>query len=425
MKNYSKSNPKLTGMLGYTVIWFGQLFSLLGSGMTRFAIMIWLWKITGKATPFAMYAIAVSVPQIIASPLAGALVDRWNRKLTMALSDLAAGISTIAILFLHMAGILQVWHLYVLGAFAGFFGAFQFPAFSAAITTMVSKENYGRASGMGSIAGTVSGIFAPLLAATFLEIIGIKGIFIIDIITFTIAIGTLFFVYIPKPKVTKEGLEAVGSIWKESIYGFKYIYQRKSLFGLLLVFLVVNLVFSFSNVLRTPMILARTGSNELILGGVNSLTTIGGLVAGLFLMTWGGPKRKIRGLFVAIIFLGLGTLGMGFGQGVIVWAVSGFAMTFFAIIANASSQAFWQVKVAPDVQGKVFSAGVMIGDIASPLAMFIAGPLADKVFEPAVNSGSFSGLVGTGPGAGFSLMFIITGILAIVTSVIGYMFPFS
>lgn len=422
MSSDFKNNSKLTGMAGYTVIWIGQLLSFLGSGMTRFALMIWLWKVGGKATPFAIYGFSIAVAQIIASPLAGVFVDRLNRKLTMAFSDLAAGITSIAILILHITGALQIWHLYFLGAFAGFFGAFQFPAFSAAITTMVSKENYARASGMGSITGTVSGILAPLLGATFLELFGLRTILVIDIITFTIAISTLLFVYIPNPKSTDEGLKSVGSIWQESMYGFKYIFQRKSLLGLLLAFLSVNLVFSFSNVLRTPMILSITGNNELILGGVNSVTTVGGFVAGLTLMVWNGPKKKIRGIFTAIFVIGIGTIAMGVGKSAIVWSVSSLIMMFSAIQANAFSQAFWQSKVEPDIQGKVFAVRSMMSDLASPLAMLIAGPLADLVFEPMTASGTFTWLVGYGPGSGIALIFVITGIMAIVTAVCGYMF---
>lgn len=425
MKNLTNDKGS-SGMVGFSIIWAGQLISILGSAMSNFAIMIWLWKTTGQATPFAIFGFSVTVPLIIASPLAGALVDRWDRKLTMAISDLAAGASTIIMLILFSMGSLEVWHLYLLGASAGFFGAFQFPAFSAAITMMVSKENYARASGMRSLAGTVSGIFAPILAATLLEIIGIKGILIIDIITFSIAVGTLFFVYIPKPPVTKEGLESMGSLWKESLYGFKYLYQKKSLFGLLGVFLVMNMALSFSSVLQTPMVLARTGNNQWILGGVNSASTIGGLISGILLMAWGGPKKKIRGLFAAMMAMGIGVLFMGCGEGLVIWASAGFCITFFAVIANASSQAFWQTKVAPDVQGKVFAARSMISRIASPISMILAGPLADKVFEPGMTGGSdlarlFGWLVGTESGSGISFMFLITGVIAITTAIVGYM----
>ena len=422
-----KDNHKPTGMVGFTIVWLGQLVSMLGSGLTGFAIMIWLWKTTGQATPFAIYGFSMSIPLIIASPLVGALVDRWDRKLTIAISDLAAGASTVITLILYSTGSLEVWHLYILGAFSGFFGAFQFPAFSAAITMMVSKDNYARASGMNSMSRMAAGILSPILGATLLEIIGLKGIFIIDIITFTAAVGVLFLIHIPSPPVSKEGLDGVGSVWKESIYGFKYLFDRKSLLSLLAVFLVMNTALSFSNVLRTPMILARTGNNEWALGIVNSLSTIGGMVSALILMIWGGPRRKIKALFASMAMLGVGAILLGLGDGIIIWSVAGFVTIFVSVIAGASSQAFWQAKVAPDVQGRVFAARTMISRSARPLAMVISGPLVDNFFEPMMTnstplSRTFGWLTGIETGAGFSLLFILTGVIAVLVAVIGYMF---
>ena len=144
----------LSGMRGFTVVWIGQLISLLGTGMTRFALTIWAWQVTGEATALALVGFFTFAPTILMSPVAGALVDRWNRKLVMMLSDLAAGVSTAVILILQAGGVLEIWHLYVMGAFSGVFQAFQFPAYSAAVTLMIQKEQYGRANGMiGQVAG--------------------------------------------------------------------------------------------------------------------------------------------------------------------------------------------------------------------------------------------------------------------------------
>ncbi len=420
-------NGKYTGMVGFTFLWIGQLVSLFGSAMTSFGIMIWVWKTTGQATPFALYGFAMAVPLIVAYPLAGVFVDRWNRKLTMAISDLVAGLSSVIILILHTTGNLAMWHLYILAVLAGFFSAFQTPAFSSAITMLVSKENYARASGMMSVAETFSGLAAPVLAAVLLEQIGLRGILMIDIVTFSFAVGVLVFIFIPKPPVSEEGLESLGSVWQEALYGFRYIYQRKSLLGLLIVFLMMNMSLSFSNVLRVPMIMARSENNEMLMAIANSFTTIGGLVGGLILMVWGGPKKKIRGLFVAMAFMGIGVFLGGCGEGLVVWALSGFIMVFCGVMANASSQAFWQSKVVPDVQGRVFSARSMIGGVARPLALLISGPLADKVFEPAMSNGGtlaklFGWLTGIEPGAGFSLLFVITGLFCFGTAAVGYMF---
>ncbi len=416
-----------TGMKGFSIIWVGQVVSVLGTAMTYFALFIWIWEETGQATPFALFSLSYSLPLIVASPLAGVFVDRWDRKLTMALSDLAAGASSVIILLLFFTGHLQVWHLYFTVAFAGFFGAFQSPAFSAATTMMVSEEHYARASAMRSMASNGSRIFAPIIAAGLITIIGIQGILIIDIITFSFAVGVLLLVYIPEPPVSEEGDQSLGSIWKESIFGFKYIFNKKSLFGLLLVSLAINFAFSMSSVLRVPMILARTGNNEVILGGVQSASALGGLIGGILLTIWGGPTKKIRAVFIGLFFIGLANMLMGIQEGLIVWGLAGFGITFSAVYANSSSQSFWQSKIPPDIQGKVFSARSMLARIAMPLSMVIAGPLADAIFEPGMTQGGsmakvFGGMIGTENGSGISLMFLLTGIAVVAVTLIGYSF---
>ena len=162
---------RLTGMRGFLIFWLGQLVSLLGTNMSRFALTIWAWELTGQATALALVAVFSFAPTVIVSPIAGAMVDRLPRKLMMMLSDAAAGVTSLVILLLYSTGNLQIWHLYVAGAFTGAFESFQFPAFSAAISTMVPKEQYGRANGLLSLAESVANIGAPVLAGLLLIVL--------------------------------------------------------------------------------------------------------------------------------------------------------------------------------------------------------------------------------------------------------------
>lgn len=418
-----------SGMTGFTVVWVGQVISMLGTGMTRFALTIWAWQLTGSATALALVGFFSFGPIVIFSPIAGALVDRWNRKLVMMLSDLAAGLSTVAIFLLYATGHLEIWHLYVAGAFAGTFESFQFPAYSAAITTMVDKKHYARASGMLSLAESISGIAAPALAGLLLVAIGINGILIIDIVTFVAAILALLMVAIPQPPRTAEGAEGSGSLWHESIYGFRYILARPSLLGLQMLFFMSNLLGTLGFTLLAPMILARTDSNSVILGTVQSAFGVGGVVGGLLLATWGGPKRRVHGVLLG--FIGVSLLGqtlMGLGQILPVWVMAAFFFSAIIPILNGSNQAIWQQKVAPDVQGRVFATRRLIAQITAPLAMLMAGPLADFVFEPGMMAGgsmaaTFGWLVGTGPGAGMALIFVLSGLLGGFIGIVGYFSP--
>jgi DHA3 family macrolide efflux protein-like MFS transporter len=347
----------------------------------------------------------------------------------MMLSDLAAGLMSVIVLLLYSTDSLQIWHLYLTGAFAGAFQAFQFPAYSAAVTTMLSKEQYARANGMLSLAESASGVFAPLAGGILLGMIGVAGILVIDVVTFVVAIGALLLVTIPRPKTTESGQEGRGSLWKESLYGFRYILARPSLLGLQLVFLAINLTASFSFAVLAPMILAQTSNNEVMLGTVQSVLGVGGVVGGLLLSVWGGPKRRIHGVLLGMALSSLlGGLVLGLGSSLLIWGIGAFFSSFFIPIINGSNQAIWQAKVAPDVQGRVFAARRLIAQVSWPLATLLAGPMADYVFEPAMTAGGplsdlFGGLVGTGPGSGMSLMFVITGILGVLVGLGGYAVP--
>ena len=417
-------------MRAFTLVCAGQTFSLLGTGMTGFALVIWAYLQTGQATTLALAAFFRFAPTVILSPIAGALVDRWNRKLTMMLSDLAAGVGTIVLLLLYIPGALQVWHWFILGAFEGAFEAFQWPAYSAAVSTMVPKSQYGRASGMLSTAQSISGVFSPVFAAAILGVLlvgpGIAVILAIDIVTFVIAVSILLAVHIPQPAVTETGRKARGSLLSESVYGFRYIAARRSLLGLQLVFFLINFIFPLGFIVVTPMILSRTGNDVVVLGAVNSIAAIGGVAGGLALSLWGGPKRRVHGVLGGMALAGiLGSILMGVGREVAIWGIAAFSGSFLLPFINGSNQAIWQAKVAPDVQGKVFAARRLIAQITAPAAMVIAGPLADGVFEPAMAvggslTGVFGWAVGTGPGAGMALMLIVFGALGAIVGIGGY-----
>ncbi len=417
------------GMTAFTVVWLGQLISVLATNMTGFALTIWAFEKTGQATALALVQVAFITPFLLMSPIAGVMVDRYNRKMMMMISDLGAGVATIVIFVMASAGVLEVWHLYVAAVIQGTFNTFQWPAYSAAISVMVPKEQYGRANGLMSLVEMGPAVLAPMMAGALIPLVGLQGVLVIDMVTFTVAIGSLFLVHIPQPKRTEEGQKAEGGMLKEAWVGFKYILERPSLLGLQLIFFLANLFVGIAYTLAAPMLLARTGNNELIFGSVQSIGALGGIVGGVLMSAWGGFKRRVHGVLLGWILTGLlGTVVFGMGRGLIVWGIGFFLGALFGPIINGSNQAIWQAKVAPDLQGRVFSARRLIAWFAAPVSPLIAGPLADFVLEPAmVEGGSLSGvfgpLVGTGPGAGMALIVIVGGIFAGLMGVVGYFVP--
>ena len=416
-------------MGAFIIVWFGQLVSMLGTGMTRFALTVWAFETTGRAGTLALVGFFSFAPLILMTPIAGALVDRWNRKLVIMLSDLGAGLSTVALLLLYATGNLHIWHLYVAGAFAGIFESFQFPAFSAAISVMVSKEQYGRANSMLMLAESASGIAAPILAGALLVIVGLGGIMSFDVASFVLAVLAVLVIAIPQPARSAEGEAGRGSLLAESVYGFRYIRQRSSLLGVQIAFFFDNLFSMIGLILLPAMILARTGSNTVALGSVQSAMGIGGVVGGLLMSAWGGPRRRVLGVLLGFIGAGLlGQVPLGAGQTLPVWVAGAFLISFFVPFINGSNQALWQAKVAPDVQGRVFGARRLIAQVTVPAGMLIGGFLADRVFEPAMQGGgwlaaTFGPLVGTGPGAGMGLLIALAGLLGALNGVAGLLIP--
>ena len=328
------------GMATFTTIWIGQIVSLLGTAMSQFGLTLWAYEVTGKATPLALVGFFFLAPIVVLGPFVGVLVDRGNRKLMMMLSDLAAAFVTVIVLLLYATGNLQVWHLYVTSFIAGIFQGFQWPAYSAAISMMLPKEQYARANGMMELAGNASNVFAPLLAGVLIGPLGLSGILIIDLVSAAIAIGTLLFAHIPQPPKTEAGREGEGNFLQETAYGFRYIFARPSLLGLQTVFMAGNFFDNLAFGVLAPMILSRTGSNELIFGSVQSAGAIGGVVGGLVMTAWGGPKRRVHGVLLSWFCIGLlGITPMGLGRALPIWAASMFLMMFFSPVLNGSNQA--------------------------------------------------------------------------------------
>jgi MFS family permease len=422
------NKQQTTGMAGLTVIWIGQVASLIGTAMSQFGLTLWAYEVTGRATPLALVGFFFLVPMVVLGPFVGVMVDRSNRRLMMMLSDLAAAFTTVIVLVLYGTGNLQIWHLYVTATISGIFQGFQWPAYSVAITVMLPKEHYGRANGMLEMAGRGSAIFAPLLAGALIGPIGLVGILIIDLVTAAVAIIPLLFVHIPQPEVKKDDTKSPGGFRDEIVFGFRYIFTRPSLLGLQMVFMVANFFDHLGFSVLAPMILARTGSNELIFGSVQSAGAIGGVVGGLAMSIWGGPKRRVNGVLLGWFCAGLlGQSIMGLGRWLPVWAGAMFLRSFVGPILNGSNQAIWQSKVPPDVQGRVFATRGTIAWLVMPVGKLLAGPLADYVLEPGMAvggplTGAFGWLVGTGSGAGMSLQFVFAGLLAACVPIVAFLF---
>src|SRR5579883_373831 len=412
-------------MQAFILIWFGQFVSLIGSGLTRFALGVWVYQNSGKVTQFALISLFGMLPGILISPLAGTLVDRWDRRWAMLLADAGAGLSTLLVALLLFANQLQVWQIYLAVAVSSTFSAFQWPAYSATTTLLVPKQHLGRASGMVQMADAVSRLISPILAGSLVVTIRLQGVILIDCVTFLFAIATLMLVQFPRPRITVEDNVGKGSLLHEVIYGWKYITARPGLLGLLTFFAISNCFIGVVTVLVTPLVLSFASAT--VLGIVLSIGGSGMLVGGMVVTAWGGTKNRMNGILGFTLLGGLCMVVAGLMPSVPVFFVVTFIYFFGVPIINSCDQAIWQSKVAPAVQGRVFALRRMLAWASLPLAYLIAGPLADQVFEPSlavggVLAGSVGQIIGVGRGHGIALLLIVMGMLNMLVSIGGYLY---
>ncbi len=423
-------NSKNFNSKTFYILLFGQSISLLGTGMTRFAVLIWAYEKTGSATALAMLGFFICITYIITSPFAGVLVDRWPRRTVMFISDLCAGLTTIFLLSINLTGELQLWHLYLAMGLAGVFEAFQDPAFTSTISLIVPKEHYTRSNGLLGLGRSAARMLAPVFAGLIQQLAGLNAVLGIDLITMTLALIGLLMIYVPAAPVSKLGTEASGDFWKELRFGIGYIFRNAGLRNLTLSFFMVNLFATLTYfAVLSPMILARNGGDEAGLGIVQTVMGIGGIAGGVLVAAWKGPRRKARMYLIstALSFL-ICDAGMAISRSTVGWSIAGFLAELTIPFIISPYFALWQEVVPPDVQGRVFSTREMIQIGSQPIGYLLGGLLADGFFEPAMQSGGlftslFSPLVGTGPGAGMASMFLFTSMFGGLLGFIGLLVP--
>lgn len=404
----------------FVTVCAGQVASIYGSHLTAFALGVWVYQRTGSATQFAFISLFTVLPEILLSPLAGVLVDRWNPRLGMIFGDLGGGLVALVLALLAWSGQLQVWHVYPLVAAGAVFSAFQGPAFAAATTLLVPRHYLTRANGVVEMATAGTLLAAPLLAVVLLESIGLAGVILVDMASFLLAFATLLFLPFPRITASAASEAARGSLLAEARLGWSYVRERPGLIRLLVMFTVTNFSFGMVQVLLTPLVLSFASAEKL--SWVLTVATAGMLTGGLVISVWAGPRRKVRAILLCFLTQGAILLLGGARPSLLLIATAAFAFTFCEPIILACSKTLWQLKTPLDLQGRVQAIRQVIAWSALPLAYGVAGPLADGVFEPLLAEGgllasSLGSWIGVGPGRGVGLLFMVVGVLNLIVLV--------
>lgn len=404
----------------YLIFWFSQMVSQLGSAMTTYALTLWSFGMTGHAMTVSSLMLCSWLPFVLLSPFAGVLVDRLPKKRLLLLSDTVTACGTLCALLLVRAGVLRLWHISLLNALAGAMSAIQCSASAVAVGLLVPKEHLPRVAGLRGFSNSAVGLFAPMLAAGVFGFWGLDAVILCDLLSFCFALCCLLFL-VHIPETPSPGVMQI----KESMHeGFRFLRSIPGLRVLIGYMALVNLLaqVTYENIL-SPMLLARSGSVRTA-GTVSSMIGFAGIIGGMFVA--GSRRRKDPVLLVfgaaAVSFL-LGDLLLGAGRSLSCWLVAGFTASFPVPFIQAGQHVLYYGIIPRELQGRVFAAVNSLQTSTVPIGLLLGGFLADRVFEPLMASGIplaqiLARIVGTGRGSGMAVMFLCTGTLGFLLSIL-------
>ena len=412
----------------FLLLWSSQSISALGSSMTSYALLIWVYQQKPSVMGVSLLAVCTYLPPIIFSFFAGVFVDRWDKKKIMLVCDTIAAAGTLTIFTLMALGNLCIWHIYVVNIVIGLMDSFQIPASNVAISEIVPKEHYMRISGLQSLSGSLVTILTPAFATAILALAGIKVVLIIDLFTFCFAFFTMIF-FINIPKRVSEACDKGNKYWEDCILGFRFLKEHSTLMKLILFFTFINLIAFIGGggltVTVTSMILSRTNNNDIILGMFSSAVGIGTMIGSIWVTIMKPPKSKTKIIFItcAMSFF-LSDVFLGVGQTAWIWIIAGLAGNLPLALLNSNMSVIMRTQVPIEMQGRVFSARDSLQYCTIPIGYLLSGILADYVFEPFMKGDStikylLSKIVGEGNGSGIAVMLLFTGIIGTIVSLYG------
>ena len=409
----------------YIIFWLSQSVSQLGSAMTGFALILWAYTKSNSALTVSLMSFCSYVPYIIVSLFAGSFVDSHSKKKIMLAADTAAAVCSVGVLLLYLGDGLQIWHIYLVTGIICFMNAFQSPASAVAIGRIVPKEKLANVSGMNSFSDNLISVLTPVLAAFLFALNGLRLILMIDLCSFVLAFLVLLLV-ISVPETEIEATKSK-SVFAGCRDGFSFLLQNRGIFVVILTMALLNFFsrLTYENIL-SPMILSRSGNDSAVLGIVNAVMGLGGIVGGIIVSAGKLSKDNVKMIYIsaAISFL-LGDLLMGIGQNPFMWAVAGLAASLPIPFINAGQNVILYKRVPDEMQGRVFAVRNAIQYSTIPVGILLGGFLADYVFEPFMMTDSqvasfLHMLVGEGAGSGMAVMFLCTGICGGLFSYLSY-----
>lgn len=379
----SQIKPPENWLRNYLPMGIGQVLSMLGSALVQFALVWYLTKETGSAITLLTATLTGTLPSVFLGPFAGALVDRWNRKLTMIISDGLVALATLVLVVLFATGLIQIWHIYAILFLRSLAGIFQGPAITASLTLMIPREHYTRFAGIQQAVDGIIQIVSPVLGALLFSLLPIQGVLAVDTVTAAIAILLLIFtVKVPQP-VRKDEVAHVTpkTILKDVKEGFKYVISWRGILMLIIFGTFINMTIgpAFSLLPLHVQNHFQRGAGEY--AALSSSFGVGIIVGGLILGVWGGFKKKVRTIILGLFGMGFGLIIFGLLPSTAFFVAIG-VMIFTAImvvITNGPLNALMKDKIPPEMQGRVFTVMGSMITATVPIGLVIAAPIAETI----------------------------------------------
>lgn len=407
----------------FIILWLTQSFSALGSAMTGFALVIWVYQGSGSALTTAFLTICSYAPYILLSIFAGAISDRWNKKTIMLVCDSFAALCTVSVFVLLKTESLQVWHLYILNALNGLMNTIQQPASDVAVTLLTPEKYYQKTSGMRSFSHSLVTILTPVLAAAVVAFAGIMAVIAFDLLTFLAAfLSLLFLIQLPEscPLSAGEERELV-KISRTAKDGIDYLRVNKEILWLMLFLAAINFVASVYEAALPAMILSK--ESEQVLGAVNTCVGIATLAGSVMVTLLPAPKNRVRVICNSLLFsMSTENFLLAFGKSPVVWCIGAILGWLFIPLMNANIDVIFRTKIPTGMQGRVYSVRNTLQFFTIPLGYFSGGLLVDQVFEPFMEKmpqdSTLTALFGSGKGAGAAFLFFVAGIAGVAVCLI-------
>lgn len=401
---------KIQEMKPFLLLWSTQSFSGLGSAMTSYALVVWSYTQKGSALMSALLMVSSYAPYVLLSIFAGALSDKWNKKITMLVCDSIAALTTVVMLALLRGGTLEIGHLYLINGINGLMNTLQQPASEVATTRLLSKKYYQRVGGMRYLASSLNSILTPIIATAVLGTAGMGAVVGFDLFSFGVAFLTLAFgVKIPEAGEKAEKQEKLMTSVKK---GIAYLQANRGILDLILFLAAINLVASVYSAAFPAMLLSRQGGSEKALGMVNTVIGAATLLGSVLASALGTPKSRVRVICNSLL-LSMSTENflLAFGRTPLIWCIGGFLGWIGIPLMNTNLDAILRLHVPEGMQGRVYSVRNSLQFFTIPVGYLLGGFLVDQVFEPFMaiqeQNSILRFLFGAGKGSGAALLFFV------------------